>query len=201
MEHHPIYRSIIKFSSPITIMAKKTRSDTPSAESPKERPFSKKNPPIQSIERDVQTVSRAEAVEVLKSLGKGWSKEVEAILAMPDRLYSVQEDDGRYFSRDESFGIFGAVAAMPLRGRMSVKSDDYGIAIYGSAGKIFVLLLDMGRRIAVKETLYCIHDKPPEKDWGVMASKIKSAASTATALKGNKAVLSDQGTDVIDTEG
>jgi hypothetical protein len=129
-----------------------------------------------------EKVSAAAVIESLKSMGKGWDEEAAGLLRIPPHLFRTGGSGATYYSIDENFGVADVAAGLRY-GRVMRSESKYGIAVYDTPGNVYLVLVDMERRIIVRERLMCIHDDPPEKDW----ANVKNAIRTATAEAARKA--------------
>ncbi len=139
---------------------------------------------------EARQVSSKQVLGTLKAYGKGWDAELEKLLNVPDRLFMLEMDDATYYSSENRFGFSDMMLSMGS-GTLKRPPADYGIALYGKGGSVYFILADMNRRIVVRERLHCIHENPPERDWGQVKAKIKDALALAER-GGNKAAVYDQ---------
>jgi hypothetical protein len=140
----------------------------------------------------VKVVTSEDVIETLKANGKGWSDDVGDMLALPRKLFVMRSEEASFYSGDLRFGIMGINSALAA-GKLSARETDYGIALYSTGGSIYFVLADLKRRIIVRERVFCIHDKPPEKDWAEVKERIGNALSLATSdLKEGSVIISDQ---------
>lgn len=152
--------------------------------------FTGHEPQQDSPPPQIQKVSSSEVIATLRANGKGWSEDMAALLSLPQQLFMMKTESGTFYSSDERFGISGMLAPGPLR----AQKGEYGIALYSTnGGKIYFVLADIGRRIIVRETLFSIHDEPPQKDWSGVKERIESALSSAAGEKEGVVILSDLG--------
>lgn len=130
-------------------------------------------------------VSSGAVLEELRSMGKGWDKEIESLLELPATLLRSSGDGVKYYSKEESFGIGDVVLGLRY-GNLGLPKTGYGIAVYDTSGSVYFVLVDMRRRIIVRERLFCIHDEPPEKDWAAIKNAIRAASSLSSAEPARK---------------
>lgn len=161
---------------------------TPRELVPPPRSFSiKKAAPSPNLPK-AEKVSGSAVVEEIKEMGRGWDKETESSLRIPPSLFRTSGEGATYFSDDENFGV--ALVASGLRGgRMGRPESMYGICIYDTPSSVYFVLLDMERRIIVRERLSCVHDRPPEKDWSKIRDAIRAASAAAEKNAGSVAIF------------
>ena len=160
-------------------MPKKRTSEPKSAEAVTAPPKAFFKEPASSKARPQpsgKTVSYGEVLEELRGMGKGWDKETESLLGLPATLFRTSGDGARYYSKEESFAIGDVVLGLRY-GELGTPRTSYGIAVYDTSGTTYLVLVDMRRRIIVRERLYCVHDEPPEKDWSAVKDAIRAAAA------------------------
>ncbi|MFN7991177.1 MAG: hypothetical protein U0R44_03385 [Candidatus Micrarchaeia archaeon] len=147
--------------------------------------FFKKAPPANAEIPKTEKVSRSKVIEELRGLGRGWTEDIAALLGLPQELYRSSGEGTIYFSKEREFGI-GETALGLSSGRLRAPKTQYGIAIHDRAGSVYIILVDMQRRIIVRERLFCMHDQPPEKDWGAVKTAILSAGALMTDAERGK---------------
>jgi hypothetical protein len=130
-------------------------------------------------------VTSGEVLGELRRIGKGWDDEIESLLELPATLLRSSGEGAKYYSKEESFGIGDVVIGLRY-GSLGLPKTNYGIAVYDTSGSVYFVLVDMRRRIIVRERLYCIHDQPPEKDWAAVKEAIKDASSLASSESSRK---------------
>ncbi len=163
-------------------MPKKARSGEPRVAeiiTPLPKSFSSEAAAPKAEPPPARRISSGEVLGELRSLGKGWDKETEALLELPATLLRSSGEGAKYYSKEEGFGIGDVVLGLRY-GNLGLPKTGYGIAIYDTSGSVYFVLVDMRRRIIVRERLYCIHDEPPEKDWSSVRSAIRAASSLAS---------------------
>lgn len=114
----------------------------------------------------------------LKAFCRGWDEEIESILAIPESVFRMEEGSSRYYSGDESIEFNRALSDL-ARGTLSLSEASYGIAITWPSSTGYLLLVDMRRRIIVREPIVCMHDDIPQREWAEVKARIKSAIELA----------------------
>ena len=145
--------------------------------------------PQQDPSLQMRTVSSEDIVAELKATGRGWTEDIRGLLAVPPQLFVRKSAEGSYYSKDLRFGITEILSGLDS-GPIKARPTDYGIALYSTGGGVYFVLADLGRRIIIRERLFSIHDKPPERDWKEIKERIRDALSIAAGDKGH-AVVSD----------
>ncbi len=126
-----------------------------------------------------RSVTSEEVIARLRGLGRGWDDETKELLWIPSTLFANTEGSTEYYSRTLDFGISGVVANMVHGVPPSPSENDYGICLYERANTTYFVLVDMRRRIVVRERLVCYQHQPPEQDWGNIRNAIKAAVELA----------------------
>jgi hypothetical protein len=152
--------------------------------------FAGHTPQAESSPPEVKKINSSEVISTLKANGKGWTDDIAEMLSIPQKLFMMRTDSGTFYSTDERFGMSGIMSLGP--GPLKAQKTDYGIALYSTGGSVYFVLADIGRKIIVRERLFCIHDDPPEKDWSKVKERIASALSAAAEEKEGSVIISDQ---------
>jgi hypothetical protein len=122
--------------------------------------------------------SRSELISALKSMGRNWEPAIEKLLAAPEKLYYFSEGASAQYSDNENSGLADTWEGV-MWNRAILTDTKFGVLLFERAGMMYFMLVDTERRIIVKKPLACYHDSPPEQDWGIIMSAIKSALSLA----------------------
>jgi len=150
--------------------------------------FKNLKPPreVQDIEMpEVQMFSSDKVINSIKFLGKGWDKETEKLLAVPDAVFFFDGGRSRHFSESREFGDEVLLESISSR-RLYLPESEYVIVLYETSSTVYFVLADARRRIVVREQLQCLHDDPPEKDWGIIKEEIKEALKLAGSDRAKK---------------
>lgn len=138
---------------------------------------------------------RRDLVEILRSTGKDWSDDIEALLQIPNGLCRWQRSDGRYFATRPEFEI-EYLCGLRID-RVRGLKDDYGVGVFSTASKVIFVLADMRRRVVVHAPLYCFHEHPPEQSWSDATTAIERALSAAEAVTPGHVVAFDYRISIV----
>ena len=171
-------------------MPKRKKTDGPEdAAMPR---FPARSPEFSMPER--KTVGAQELVSTLKSAGRGWTDDMPGLLALPERtLVMMKTEDTAYYSKDLRFGIASILSKLDSGGPINASDNEYGIALYSTGGSVYFVLADIGRKIIVRERMFCIHEKPQEKDWKDVKLNMDSALVFAASAEKGTVIVSDAG--------
>lgn len=148
--------------------------------------------PTAEAPQGLKTVGSEDVIDALKGIGRGWTEDIRGLLSLPPRLFMKRSDEGTLYSRDLRFGIEDVLASMDS-GSLKARMTDYGIAVYSTGGgEVLLVFADLGRRVVIREKLFSIHDKPPEKDWKGISGRMQDALSIAAPEKEGTAILWDE---------
>ncbi|MCI0561627.1 MAG: hypothetical protein MN733_24320 [Nitrososphaera sp.] len=136
-------------------------------------------------------ISSVELFVRLKGRGRDWDAEMEKLLAPPPNLYENSGGSSQYFSKDRTFGISEVVLNLRHGAHINPKETEYGIALYETPNIVYFVLVDMSRRIVVKERIQSLQSDPPELSWTAVKAAIKYAASVAERTDRKSFVLYD----------
>lgn len=145
-------------------------------------------------------LSSVELFSRLRGLGRDWDSEMEKLLATPPNIYENSGGTSQYFSKDIAFGISDIVLGLVHSAAVMPKQNEYGIALYEKANTTYFVLVDMSRRIVVKERIQSIQSDPPEQSWGAVKQAIKYAVSVAEKAGADSFVLFDGTPRIIKIE-
>lgn len=145
-------------------------------------------PPLS--ESAVRKLSAKEVLAGLRDFAANWTKEAEAALAVPGELNFFRNDEGGsvMFSKETGFPIAGVLSSLQT-GMRAPPDTEYGIAVYEKSSTSYLVLVDRGRRIVVRELVSDYNSKPAKKDWDNVVKAIRSAEKAAAANPGRTAVF------------
>src|SRR5512143_3636099 len=121
------------------------------------------NPP-----EGVRRIGRAEAVSSLKNLAAGWKDEFAKVLGLPDELFIYNEGNLLILSADGGLSALKFLPAMRFGGDPPKDATAYGIVVYETSGSSYLVFVDTGRGIVVKEGLAGFQSGAIE-EWGRIA--------------------------------
>jgi hypothetical protein len=132
-----------------------------------------------------QGIRKMQAKEVIASIrgyASNWTKEAEAALAVPGDLNFMRNDVGGtvMYSKEKEFRIADAVHSLQMGIRRRPETD-YGIAIYEKAGTAYIVLVDLSRRIIVRELITDYNGRPAQKDWSGVVRAVDAALAGSKA--------------------
>ncbi len=164
------------------------KGDARAIENPRPPEFSKEPPKHDNSPQARQTTS-SDLFGRLSGLGKGWDPEMEALLAPPGTLFLMELPASVLYSKEPEFEVAATVNDI-IRGTGDIRKPktEYGLAIYETASTLYLVFVDMQRRIIVRERLSSLHDEPREDAWGPIKSAIKGALRLAESSKKGIAV-------------
>jgi hypothetical protein len=138
---------------------------------------------------NIRRMTPDEVVASIRDFAAGWSEEARKALSVSSELSYARNDMAGtvLFSREKEFGITHTIASME-QGRLARPSTEYAIAFYSKPMTEYIVLVDMGRRIIVRELVVNFHDKPAKKDWAGVVKAIRAAESAAAQNPGRIAV-------------
>lgn len=131
-------------------------------------------------------ISPKEAASRIRGYGKGWDEELEALFAFPEKLYLLEGDGWAAFSKEKDFGVSKVAGEIGRRGAFSKPETEYGISLSETTSTLYLVLVDMARRVVIRFAVQRLQDSPPEKDWGEFKSALKSCIDVA---KGDKNII------------
>ncbi len=155
----------------------------------RQRPQSKPISLIQRVLRDprfqvqrkppkVEEISSAEVVKELSAYGDGWSREVEEALAIPKSLFKFSTGASAQFSSNRMSELWIVQDGLNS-GKAYVTNTDYGILLYEKADWLYVIVVDVNRKIIVRERLICFQDGTSNQSWEDVRKAVEGAASLA----------------------
>lgn len=172
-------------------MPKKAATDgkRPGSDNGSERPFG--NAAAIRESRVNRILSSAEMFNRIKGYGREWDAETEKLISPPPNLYENSGGATQYFSRDISFGISSVVFGFIHGAHPEPKKNDYGVALYEKTGTLYFVLLDMSRKIIVKERILSYQHDPPQQSWANVREAIRYALSAAKTAKQDEVIVFD----------
>jgi hypothetical protein len=130
-----------------------------------------------ALAEKVGDVSRESCLATLSSFAP-MGKEIEALLNVPESLYSVGGEDETSFSSVESDTGAARAASSLLRGFPFPSSlPDYGIHISNVGSSVFCTLVDRARKVIVTSEIRNLESE--EGSWERFGLALKDAVSAA----------------------
>ena len=125
------------------------------------------------------SVSSKDALGRIKGFGRGWDDELEKLMAVPDTLYMFEGEGWLLYSKEKEFGVASVVEEINRGGLRSEPKTSYGISLSETASTMYLVLVDMERRIVVRHAVQRLHDEPPQKEWSGLKEALKGALGLA----------------------
>lgn len=135
-----------------------------------------------------------EALKEISAYAAKWSEGIEEAMSAPATLERSEIGAGLFFigkAGKEPGQVIEAIEA----GGDSAKAlpGTYCIAIVSPSSTTTFILVDVDRRIAVRETIGCLHDKPDSGNWDNVMKSIASAREYASRLPQGSIAVCDHG--------
>ncbi len=124
----------------------------------------------------------------LKRISRGWDDELEGLLGLRPNMFRLQTESGTFYCSDSKMSISPAIAAFDS-GRLGRPQTEYGIVVHEKRDITTFILVDMKRRIMVRERLVNMQDETPTHDWSDIKRKIKSSLAMAESDSAKKGSL------------
>ena len=143
--------------------------------------------PVLALNEPILMAGKDVAAE-LKRISKGWDDELEGLLGLKQNLFKLQTESGTFYCSDSRMSLSPAIMAFDT-GRLGRPETEYGIVLHEKRDITTFILIDMGRRIMVRERLVNMQEQDPSRDWSDIKRKIKSCLSMADSEAAKKSSL------------
>ncbi len=142
---------------------------------------------IKKIEPDTanlpKLISRDEAEDILaRFIGEEINRELRELMKIPEEIYVARGERHFNLSDKEDFRPFNMLKVFfggPGKREASLDAG-YGISMQESAGHSYILFIDTSRRVAVKATVFSMHEHKSE--WDEFRRALKAALDRAEKI-------------------
>ena len=128
-------------------------------------------------------ISAEEAKEVLDNfMGRGMGDELSNLLKIPEEIYMEKRENYLVFSDKEDLKPLEMLTAFfggPGKRTLSLDAG-YALLIYPSGSHTYIQFIDTSRRVAVKTTLYSMHEE--KSGWDNFKYALKAALDEAKKI-------------------
>lgn len=122
----------------------------------------------------------------LRMLAGGYDEKTEAALSIPQELFYSQGSCARFYSQADRHSLPGFLAGFSM-GKLIHPKTPYGIVLFETTNHVNFVLIDLRRKIVVRERLLSNDGQHGQVDWTMVKSHVEAAlelASTEEARKG-----------------
>lgn len=154
--------------------------------------FERLAPPAKIAAPETSRVAKGAVSGEIRDYAQNWSASVEEALNLPKSLHRFATGSSVSFCSDEKSSLGPAIDAL-AQGELKGKVSGYGIIVNSTASTTSIVVVDMSRRIIVRETLGCLHDRPQQREWATLSASINAAAKAAKETGPDTVIAIDNG--------